>query len=157
MRHLQISIFLLAVLALSATTSAQSGDWEVVKQIPGGSTISVRTDHRLLKTRCYLLGVTDTQLTCQLEHAPLWLSVERSKIIYDRSRVSKLWVEHSDETNRATTALIGAAAGAGFGAASASKGNRIGGAILGGSVAGLFGYFFGDVFHPLPGRLVYKR
>jgi len=156
MRYARTFIFS-QVLVLSLAASAQSGDWEVVKHIAGGSTISVRTEHRLLKTRCYLLGVTDTQLTCQLEHAPLWLSVERSKIIYDRSRVSKLWVEHSDAENRATTGLIGAAAGAGLGAANAPRGTRVAGAVLGGSIAGLVGYFWGDVFHPLPGRLVYKR
>ena len=157
MRHRRIAFELLAALTLSVCAQSQSNDWEAVKHIPGGSIISVRADHHLLREHCFLLEVTDSGLQCQLENAPGWAPADTAKITFPRPQVRKIWIEHSEAAHRGAGVAITATAGAVLGARAAGPGARVGGAVIGAGVFALFGPFVGDLFHPLPGKLVYRR
>jgi len=158
MRQTRISYWQLAAFLLCAWgLHAQKGDWQAVKVLPPGTTISVKTGHFFgHDPLCVVARVTDERLVCELlVHGPTRIFMP-SEAVYDRKRILDVRVEHSEETNVLTGAAIGGGLGAGLGAAR-SRTARGAGALLyglgGAGIGGLLGRDF-PVFH---GRVIYRR
>jgi hypothetical protein len=151
----QIISSLLVVLLFGSSVQAQRGDWQVVRNLPSGSRILVKTKHRYI---CSFDLATEDQLVCaEQSHSSLGtltLMISRAEV----SEVRKL----PGEDDQARDAWIGAGiGGATLGVVGASTGSTSRGAsalfgtLVGAGVGALVGAFV-PIFQ-LRGKIVYKR
>lgn len=139
----------LLVLLAAASTQAQKGDWQAVKNLAPGTLISVeRHRHSVFHQRCRFEDATDEELVCRYS-GPLFFPGD---VTYRRSLIHAVRREH----NTAAIGLgIGAATGAAIGAFHPGSGKGFFVTIDAG-LLGLFGAGVGTAVGPLfPGKLVY--
>jgi hypothetical protein len=147
----------LSVLLLSSITSAQSGDWQAVTDLPPGIEISVKSEHSF-RIPCILERASEKELVCEyLMHGPRGAVAARERI-YERKTVREVRLERGNHANIATGAVIGGAAGAAVGA---NVGNgphpKVVGALLLGGLGAVFGGIIAKDFIPNRGKLIYRR
>jgi hypothetical protein len=141
----------------ASTASAQTGDWQAVKNLQPGTKISVQGGHSF-HNLCIFEHATDEQLVCQhILRGPRGAFIP-SERVYERKRLREVRVEHSDAANMATGAAIGGGIGAAIGA-SAGNGSltRGGTALLLGTGGAIISGIFGRDFPVAHGKVVYRR
>ena len=151
------TIISLTILLLSSVAPAQTGDWQAVKNLQPGMTISVQggTPFHIL---CVFGNATDAQLTCEhILRGPRGPLIPPERI-YTRANIREIRLEHSDKANMATGALIGGSIGAAAGT-SVRNGTltRGGGALLLGGIGALMGGTFNRDFPVTHGKVIYRR
>lgn len=140
MTHLQSTGVIVASLLLTASMTAQSEDWQVLKGIREGSRIKVILKHRRTFGYCQFVDVTDDALGCYYTS----LGYRR----YARDEVREVTVGHN---SMKTGFFIGAGAGAVAGLSNGSGGGA--GRLLATEilvpVMGLIGGGIGAAIDPL--------
>jgi hypothetical protein len=139
---------LLALIVLAGGASAQTTDWQALRQIPWGSKIKVTLKHKRTFGHCQLQEVVDDWLACTYAA----LGYRR----YAREDVREVALGH--HTAR-TGFAIGALAGAALGAANGTGGpaSRVLYAIIGAPVVGGIGAGVGAIVDPFRhGTSVYR-
>jgi hypothetical protein len=146
-----------AFLLWASIAQAQKGDWRAVKELPPGTTISVKSGHFFgHDPLCLFVRATDDRLVCQvLLHGPSRIFLP-SEAVYSRKKILDVRIEHSEDSNVLAGAAIGGGVGAGLGAATFSTGRGAGALLFGlggAAIGGLVGRDF-PVFH---GKVIYRR
>jgi hypothetical protein len=143
-------MLLMAFLLLGSITLAQTGDWQAVKHLPGGTRLKIKLKRGRTFGHCEFMGATDEALHCDY---PGLLYIRAQ---YPRDNVKAVYLVHNA---RAIGAGIGAGAGAVIGA-TATPGPIAGReffAVIDAGILGGFGYFFGMVADPFfHGKAVYR-
>jgi hypothetical protein len=149
MKNLYIGAFVL--LWLGSTSLAQSGDWEVVRGIPAGTTVKVTLRDRPTSGHCVLRKVTDDGLACY--------SRTSGEQQFAREEIRAIYVGHNGK-------LAGLALGAGFGALNGAANapnsptgglGRGGNALLGAVLVGTIGMAIGAAVGPFfNGKAIYR-
>jgi hypothetical protein len=151
------AIFFLSALLLATAATAQTGDWEAVRNLPPGTRISVRDGHPF-HNLCIFQRATDDQLFCERILHGLSRGMIPPEAVYPRDKVRDVRLEHSDAANVATGAAIGGGIGAAIGASAHSPSlTRPGGALLLGTGGAIIGGFFGRDFPITHGKVIYRR
>ena len=149
---------MLVVLSLFASTAqSQTGDWYAGENLQTGTLISVRAKHRV---KCTFVAATTDRVTCQLITEGLLGTVSQAaiKMSFDRQSVREVRLEHSDGSNAAVGAVIGAGAGAVFGAVGRNTDlNRGASTVVGAGFGALLGGFLGVVLPLRHGRIIYRK
>jgi hypothetical protein len=155
MRKLYCVAAILAVLVSVPGARAQQGDWGAVKKLAPGTRISVKTSVRLV---CYFESATDEDLYCDMRRHVRFATMDSGRH-YERKRIREVRLEHSEESDAAVGALVGAGAGAAIGAGVPGNGTvtRGGRVLLLGGIGAIVGGFAGREFAVAHGRVVYKR
>jgi hypothetical protein len=145
-----------AVLALMLTgplAAAQTGDWQVVENLPQRSLISVEDMHHVIHDTCRFQSAVDGQLFCEYGSG----FSGPSEIAFRRESVRAVRREHNGT-------LIGLAVGAGAGAVFGAARNttpgigRGGSALVGAGVYGGFGALVGSAHgHFSHGKVIYEK
>jgi hypothetical protein len=151
MRHTRVFSFLVALLLLASIAVAQTGDWQAVKHLPGGTMLKIKLKHGRTFGHCEFVGATDDALDC--DYGGLLLDIRPR---YRRDNIKAVYLVHNA---RAIGFGIGAGAGAVIGAA-ATPGSAAGRelfALIDAGLLGGLGYFFGMVADPFfHGKAVYR-
>jgi hypothetical protein len=144
-------------LLFAAGAQAQKGDWQAVKELAPGTTISIKSGHFFgHDPLCIFERATNDRLECELVlRGPSRIFLP-SDAVYNRNRILEVRIEHSEDWNVLTGAAIGGGIGATVGAVS-FRYARGPGALLyglgGAGIGGLLGRDF-PVFH---GKVIYRR
>ncbi|MBZ5683192.1 MAG: hypothetical protein LAO24_24135 [Acidobacteriia bacterium] len=147
MKRSRILPLSLALILLVSSATAQSADWQAVKNIPPGTKIKLTLKHGRTFGHCEFEGATDDALDCYLPHLGL-----RS---YPRENVRAVSLVHNG-------VKIGLAVGAGLGAVSGAVKpqpglGRGGSALVSGVLLGVVGTAFGAVLNPFfHGKTIYR-
>jgi hypothetical protein len=148
MRRTRINPFLLAVLFLASSAMAQTGDWEAVQSLPGGTKIKVTLKNRPTFGHCFVNQVSEDQLVCSFGRWPL----SRSRVFL-RDDIKAVYLAHNGP---AIGIAVGAGAGAVIGAATPGC-YRGAMAFIDAGLLSIPGWFFGSVLDPFfHGRAVYR-
>jgi hypothetical protein len=145
-----------AVLALMLTgplAAAQTGDWQVVENLPQRSLISVEDMHHVIHDTCRFQSVSDGQLFCEYGSG----FSGPSEIAFRRESVRAVRQEHNSTL---IGLAIGAGAGAVFGAARDTTPGigRGGSALVGAGVYGGVGALVGSAHgHFSHGKVIYQN
>jgi hypothetical protein len=145
-----------AVLALMLTgplAAAQTGDWQVVENLPQRSLISVEDMHHVIHDTCRFQSVVDGQLFCEYGSG----FSGPSEIAFRRESVRAVRQEHNSTL---IGLAVGAGAGAVFGAARDTTPGigRGGSALLGAGVYGGIGALVGSSHgHFSHGKVIYQN
>lgn len=144
---------LLMKLLIPSPALAQTGDWQVVENLPERTLISVEDMHHVIHNSCRFQSVVDDQLFCEYG-AHLF---GPSEIAFRQESIRAVRREH----NSTLIGLgIGAGAGAVFGAAANSSpgGGRGGSAIIDAGILGAFGAILGSANgHFSHGKIIYQN
>jgi hypothetical protein len=146
-------------LVLLSCSEAQNSDWEQVKSLPADTPISVRValaGHPWVpRLRCSFVRADDEQLVCDAGQHRLTSGTPEQRC--RRATIREVRVERPD-TNAMTGAAIGAGAGVAVGAwrTSGDAKKRSFGAMAGGAVGGIIGWFFGKDFGPMHDKVIYR-
>jgi hypothetical protein len=153
MKNLHIVSPLLTLALMALPVAAQTGDWQVVENLPERTLISVEDMHHVIHNSCRFESVVDGQLFC--EYGPHLFGP--SEIAFREESIRAVRREH----NSTLIGLgIGAGAGAVFGAAANSSpgGGRGGSAIIDAGILGAFGAMIGSAHgHFSHGRIIYQN
>src|SRR4029077_378728 len=106
----------LILLSLATRNSqAQTSDWRAVQNLQPGTLISVKSKHRV---KCKFLRATDDAVSCEIIRGGLLGVATKAPpdLMFNRQSVREVRLEHADGSNAAIGAVIGAGAGAVFGA-----------------------------------------
>jgi hypothetical protein len=144
MRYRRIISSALSIAFLLSSAHCQTGDWQVVQDLPSGSYISVKTKFHSFK--CTFEHASDAELFCEEQRV-------------DRERIREIRLEHRI-ASRVLGAVVGTAVGVGAGAAWTTHSDdpetrlfipylAIGGGIL-------FAILMGRI-SPLHGKVLYRR
>jgi hypothetical protein len=157
MKNLRIApallTWVLMKLLISSPALAQTGDWQVVENLPRRSLISVEDLHHVIHNTCRFQSVVDGQLFC--EYGPHLFGP--SEIAFRQESIRAVRREHN-------STLIGLAVGAGAGAVFGAARDpdpgigRGGSALVGAGVYGAFGAMIGSAHgHFSHGRIIYQN
>jgi uncharacterized protein YcfJ len=143
-----------AVLAVQCLAlhqgKAQSNDWQVVKAIAPGATISVRVLGQRRRRECELLNATDSELTCVVRRRRF-----EKQISVPRSEIHEVRLEHPEQDR---TIVVGVAAGAVLGGLAAigtsDPETKVAAPVFGAILGVCFGAGVGRGIH-LHGPVVY--
>lgn len=142
---------MVALLLLASNAAAQTGDWQAVKHLPGGTMLKITLKHGRTFGHCEFVGATDDALDC--DYGGL---LQDTRPRYRRDNIKAVYLVHNA---RAIGFGIGAGAGAVIGA-TATPGSVAGRelfAIIDAGLLGGLGYFFGMVVDPFfHGKAVYR-
>jgi hypothetical protein len=157
MRHPQ-SIAALVLLLLAPSALAQRGDWQAVKDIPSGTTISVKYGRFFIHMRCIFQSASDDRLVCaRILYGPSAVFIP-PEAVYVRKQIREVRLEHSDASNMAVGAAIGAGVGGALGAAGrGDTRTRVAAGLLVGGVGAVVGGLLGRDFPIRHGKVVYRR
>jgi len=151
MKHTKTIPLLLAILLLASIAVAQTGDWQAVKNLPGGIKLKIKLKRGRTFGHCRFLGATDDALAC--DYGGMLNSV---RVQYRRDNIKAVYLVHNA---RAIGFGIGAGAGAVIGATAPhpAPGTRGIFVVLDAGILDGAGYFFGMVLDPfLHGKAVYR-
>jgi hypothetical protein len=160
MRQPPLYQFLLLTCLWVADARAQSGDWKVVKQIPPGTSISVKYGRFSLHNRCVFESATEDVLVCErilYGTSRLFIPPEA---VYKRKLVREVRLEHTDASNIAFGAAIGGAVGGALGAAGTGDTHaqaRVAAGLLVGMGGAVVGGLMGRDFPVRHGKVIYRR
>lgn len=152
-------IVLLALL-YTASASAQSGDWRVVKELAPGTPISVKYGRFWLHDRCIFQSANEDVLVCERVFYGTSRLLIPPEAVYRRKLVREIRLEHSDASNIAFGAAIGGAVGGALGAAGSGDTHPragLGAGLLVGMGGAAIGGFIGRDFPILHGKVIYRR
>jgi hypothetical protein len=139
-----------ALLLLGPIVLAQTGDWQAVQHLPGGTMLKITLKRGHTFGHCEFMGATDDALRCD------YPGVQYLRAQYPRDNVKAVYLVHNA---RAIGAGIGAGAGVVIGAATTSgpAAGREFFAVIDAALLGGFGYFCGMVADPFfHGKAVYR-
>jgi len=146
----RIISLLLACLLAAPSLQAQSGDWQVVRNLEIGREMIVKTDRRFY---CSMEGATNDQLVCEARKR--WFG--HLTLTFSRAEIREVRTLPSQKKHMWVGAGIGAGAGAIAGASGhdTSRGayamfGALGGALFGSVVGGIVGLF------KLRGKVIYR-
>jgi len=154
-RFLSASLILLVLSAQSL--QARTGDWRMVESLQAGTLISVKSKHRV---KCRFVRATDDALSCEIIRSGLAGAVMKGPpdLICDRQSVREVRLEHTDGSNAAFRAVIGAGAGAVVGAAGHNTDfNRSASTVVGAGFGALLGGFVGLLLPIRHGKIIYTK
>lgn len=139
-----------ALLLLASITLAQTGDWQAVQHLPGGTMLKITLKRGHTFGHCEFMGATDDALHCD------YRGMQYLRAQYPRDNVKAVYLVHNA---RAIGVGIGAGAGVVIGAATTpgpAAGRELF-AVIDAAILGGFGYFFGMVADPFfHGKAVYR-
>ena len=141
---------LMALLLLTSIALAQTGDWQTVQCLPGGTMLKITLKHGHTFGHCDFMGATDDTLHCDYQGA------QYIRAQYPRDNVKAVYLVHN---TRAIGVGIGAGAGALIGAATTPgpAAGRALFAVIDAAILGGLGYFFGMAADPFfHGKAVYR-
>ncbi len=150
MKHLKIISLLSAFLLLGPIALAQTGDWQTVQHLPGGTMLKITLKQGRTFGHCEFMGATDHALRCD------YPGLQYIRAQYPRDNVKAVYLVHN---TRAIGVGIGAGAGAVIGAARDPVPGlgRGGTTLFDAAILGGLGYFFGMVADPFfHGKAVYR-
>jgi hypothetical protein len=147
---------LLAALLVLPNAQAQMRDWRAVRDLPPGTRIMVKAEHRY---PCSFLSATEDELSCEVPEN--WRLSLPAQMTFSRVEIREI----RKEPNQVKDAWIGAGIGGAAGAAAAASTSRsfpgfhgfVGG-LAGAGAGALVGAtvpIFQVLFHG--GKLIYKR
>jgi len=149
MRITRIASLYLAALFLTSSAIAQTGDWQAVQNLPGGTPLKVKLKHGHTFGHCEFMGATDDMLRCEFP------GLRYRSAHYRRSNIKGIYLVHNA---RAIGFGVGAVSGVIIGAA-ATPGPAAGRelfAVIDGTLLGGVGFFIGSAVDPFfHGKAVY--
>jgi hypothetical protein len=145
--------WLLMNLLIQSPALAQTGDWQVVENLPRRRLISVEDMHHVIHDSCRFQSVVDGQLFCEYGTHPFG----PSELVFRQESIRAVRREQSGT-------LIGMGIGAGAGAVIGAATNpdpgigRGGSAIIGAGLYGLVGALIGSAHgHFSHGKIIYQN
>lgn len=153
MRNQYLLTSLLFFSVCAPASGKKVGDWKDVEQLAPKTRISVKEFKLLPAILCDFEWANDHALACTLASP---VPFGRTLRVFDRRRVRRVRMEHSDIFNSKVGAAIGAGIGAAIGASS-RDGRRSGAWLPGAGLFGFFGAFWGPVFPVVHGEVVYNH
>jgi hypothetical protein len=146
-----------AVLAVQCLAlhqgNAQSNDWQAVKAIAPGATISIRVLGQGRRRECEFLNATDSELTCVVRRRRF-----EKQISVPRLEIHEVRLEHPEQDRTIIVAVIGGAAGAVVGGiaaiVSSDPETKVAAPVFGTFLGACFGGGVGRGLH-LHGSVVY--
>jgi hypothetical protein len=148
MKYTRINLFVVWMLLMASTASAQTSDWRALEALPTGTKVKIALNNNPTFGHCRLNGVSDEKLTCNYGKWPL-----TRQSVYHRDDIKAVFLTHDGMR-------IGLAVGAGAGAVLGAANNtccRASYALFGAGVLGAIGMFIGAVADPFfHGRAVYR-
>ncbi len=113
MRHRKTTLIVIATLFLAvffpASAISQTSDWAAVRAVPLGTKIKVTLKNHPTFGHCYLDGVSDDRLACTFGRGRLF-----QRRVFLKDNIEAVFLTHSGPL---IGLAVGAAAGAGLGAA----------------------------------------
>jgi hypothetical protein len=150
----QIVSAMLALMLTGPLATSQTGDWQVVENLPQRTLISVEDLHHVIHDNCRFQSVVDGQLFCEYGTHPFG---GPSEVVFRQESIRAV----RREQNGTLIGLgIGAGAGAAIGAGADSNPaiGRGGSAIVSAGIYGAFGALIGSAHgHFSHGKIVYQN
>jgi len=148
-------VWAVALIGAVLPLKAQTTDWQTVKGIAPGTSISVAVLNHRGKRACDLLTVTDSELTCNLERGRL-----SKMVVLRRDDIREIRMEYHERHHMLAGALIGGASGLAIGFL-ASRGSsdpetRAVTPVFGAIVGSALGAGVGRAIHE-HGPILYRR